>query len=368
MNIGIDIKAFKNGATGIARYLRNMMDHLQRLDSVNNYYLFECTSSGYVVTSPLWKKVLIPWKLPGIFWQQCILPPVLKRHSITVLWAPEQICPVLYRGTILTTVHDLTALRYPHSCQRSNYLIQKYLFPRTIERSALLMPVSDFVGRELVACYPERIRPERLKTVSNGSPDWETRHEPASRADPPFLFFAGNREPRKNLLRLVEALELLHGRGTTVALHLAGPPGWKNHAVDRRIADGPLRDSITCLGYLSEEELREQYRRCSAVVYPSVYEGFGLPVLEAFRMGARVITSRGTVMEEIAGAAARYFDPFDSNDIARAIEETLSLAPPGKEEYRLFEEVLDKYSWEKSALLLLEAFTKAGSPRGVPCP
>ena len=356
MKIGIEIKAFKNGRTGISRYLRSIMDGLQAIDTANDYLLFECTPSDYAIVNKRWKKVLLPWKLPGILWQQFVLPHYLKAHGIDVLWAPEQICPVFYRGTIFTTVHDLSALRFPASCQRSHYLIQKYLFPASLRRSALLLPVSDYISREVAASYPRLTDARRIVTVTNGSPAWPREHEPRTATQPPFLFFAGNREPRKNLGRLIDAIETLHREGIAVGLHLAGPEGWKSGDLKVKIASSPVRDAVTFLGYLSEEELRHQYRTCAAVVYPSVYEGFGLPVLEAFCMGARVITSRGTVMEEIAGSAARYFDPFDSSDIARAVRAALYEGPPGVSEYKEYNRILDTYSWDASARKLLGLF------------
>ena len=360
MRIGIDIKAFKNGTTGISRYLRCLMDRLQEIDTRNDYLLYECTKSDYVVTNPRWKKVLIPWKLPGILWQQFILPGHLKRDRIDLLWAPEQISPVLYHGTVFATVHDLAALRFPESCQRLNLFNQKYLFPVTVKNAAKLLPVSDYIGRELLTVYPKRVTPDRVVIITNGSPEWKCRHVPERQSEEPFLFFAGNREPRKNLIRLIEALELLKTEGLTITLRIAGPPGWKNKDLHARISTSTVKEQIRFLGYLSEQQLMEQYHDCRAVVYPSVYEGFGLPGLEAFCMGTRVITSRGTVMEEIAGSTAAYFDPFDPRDIARTIRETMALPPPGTSEFAGFREVLDTYSWEKSARRLLELMETVG--------
>jgi glycosyltransferase involved in cell wall biosynthesis len=287
-----------------------------------------------------------------------VLPRHLKAHRIDVLWAPEQICPVWYRGTVFTTVHDLVALRFPASCKRSNYIIQKHLFPPTIRRSTLLLPVSEYISRELLAAYPALVDARRLVTVTNGSPSWPFDLSPHAPAETPFLFFAGNREPRKNLGRLIDALEILRRDGVRIELHLAGPAGWKNSGVDAKIAASPVRDQVTYLGYLSEEELREQYRACAAVVYPSVYEGFGLPVLEAFSMGSMVITSRGTVMEEIAGGAARYFDPLDSSDMARVIRAALAEGPPGGAELERYRTILDTYTWEASARRLRGLFER----------
>ena len=226
----------------------------------------------------------------------------------------------------------------------------------TIKKSKYLLPISDFIGRELRQFYPSLCAKTTITTIACGSPEWEFRHEVHTMPEPPVLFFAGNMEPRKNLGRLIEAMEILHREGMPVKLHLAGPPGWKNSDLHGKIATSPVRGSIHFLGYLSEGELKEQYRTCSAVVYPSLYEGFGLPLLEALIMGARVVTSRGTVMEEIAGEAARYFDPFDAADLARVIRSLLDEPPPGEKEFLIYKQVLDKYSWEQSARELLRLF------------
>jgi glycosyltransferase involved in cell wall biosynthesis len=357
LNIGIDIKAFKNGRTGIARYLRTIMDRLQKIDEKNNYFLFECTPSDYKIINPKWKKVLIPWKLPGIFWLQLLLPRTLKKQSIDLFWAAEQICPLRHRGTTVTTVYDLTALRYPETCQPSNRLIQRFLFPPTIRRSDMLLPISDFIGREVLYYYPALTRNKQITTIACGIPEWEFDTEGKKQEREQFLFFAGNMEPRKNLLRLLDALEILKSNGREIPLHIAGPTGWKNSDLHRKINSGPLKNSLHFLGYITEEQLQEQYRTCSAVVYPSLYEGFGLPILEAVCMEARIITSRGTVMEEIAGDTAYYFDPFDSSDMARTIERVLAEPHPTDRWHYSAQRVLDSYSWERSARKLLEVFS-----------
>lgn len=357
MRIGVEIKAFKNGRTGIARYLRMLLDRLQKIDTENEYLLFTCTPVKYDITNPKWEMVVVPTRFPGVVWQQITLPGILRNEKIDLLWSPEQICPVRFNGPIITTVHDFAAVRFPETCQRSNRYIQKYLFPATIEKSACLIPVSDYIGKELLDFYPKRTRGKKVVTITNASPDWKPQSSEMASTDEPFLFFAGNQEPRKNLIRLIEALELLGEKGTALNLHIAGPQGWRNAALHRKVATSPVKEHIRLLGYISEDELKKQYRRCTAVIYPSLYEGFGLPVLEAFAMGARVITSKGSVMEDIAGVHADYFDPFDSHTMAEVIDRVLAkpFNPDGFAE--AVRPVLDTYTWEKSARKLLELFT-----------
>lgn len=356
MKIGVEVKAFKNGRTGIARYLRMLLNWLQKIDVDNEYLLFTCTPVEYEIINPKWTMTVSPSRMPGVVWQQLVLPGILTRENIDLLWSPEQICPIRFNGPVITTVHDLTALRFPETCQRSNRYIQKYLFPATIRSSSCLIPVSNYIGRELLTSYPVEMGDKKMITVTNASPDWEPQCSQASSAGEPFLFFAGNQEPRKNLIRLIEALEILRDNGTIMALHIAGPSGWHNQALKDKIAASPMKEQVRFLGYISEDDLKRQYRTCTAVVYPSLYEGFGLPLLEAFCMGARVITSKNTVMEEIAGDTAVYFDPFDSGDIARVISTVIG-KPFNPETFSArVRPVLSEYTWEKSARKLLDLF------------
>ncbi|MBN1131037.1 MAG: glycosyltransferase family 4 protein [Chitinispirillaceae bacterium] len=362
MRIGVDIKAFKNGTTGIARYLRSILDALQKLDEENDYLLFSCAPSDYVLSNPRWKKSTTPWRLPGILWQQFVLPGLLKKHRIDVLWAPEQVCPVFFSGAtrVITTVYDLTFLRFPETCVWSNRWIQKLLFPLTISRSNTLAPISDFVGAEVNRYYPRRVHMTGLVTVPCCGQGWSVPagYDPSKRGD--FLFFAGNLEPRKNLVRLVKALEMLsETMGMTVPLHLAGPSGWKNKTLLSLIAQSPVRNAVRHLGYISEKALKQEYLTCKALVYPSLYEGFGLPVLEALSLDCLVLTSRGTVMQEIAGDAALYFDAQDTTSIADAIQFVYDPRFDRDRSLRLRFSVITRYSWEKSAAILLDIFLKA---------
>ena len=140
MRIGIDIKALSNNSTGIARYLWEMLDHLQHIDCQNEYVLFECRASGYNVKSPKWIKTWTPWFLPGVLWQQLILPFLLKKHAIDVFWAPEQICPVVFMKNIkiITTVHDCVALHFPQTSKWSVKIINSFLFKKTLKNWQLL--------------------------------------------------------------------------------------------------------------------------------------------------------------------------------------------------------------------------------------
>jgi len=346
MRIGIDIKAFKNGQTGIAKYLHNLMDCLQKIDLENEYFLFEPRNVPYNITNNKWQKVTIPTRLPGIFWQQFILPFYLKRNRIDILWAPEQIAPVIYNGgvKIVTTVHDLVVYRFPDSCQKSNLYIQKFLLPLTLKKSSIIIPVSNYIKNELLDKFTF-LNSNNLLVITNAGPDWLTPsyYNPKKRQH--FLLSVGNIEPRKNLIRLIKAFEKVDD--LDLRLVIVGPKGWNNSDFYAAIESSPKKNKIETRGFVSEEELKQLYLTCKALVYPSIYEGFGIPVLEAFSMDCPVLTSKDTVMEEIAGMSALYFDPFNPDSIAEKISQIINLP----HDTVTFE---NQFSWNKSAQQLLQ--------------
>lgn len=356
MKIAIDIKAFKNGTTGIARYLRNLMDKLQVIDNVNEYFLFSCFDSSYEIFNNKWKMVTVTWKLPGILWQQLILPFQLKKYSIDVLWAPEQIAPVitLKKIKIFTTVHDLAVFRLPGSCQKSNLIIQKLLFSLSLKQSSAILPVSSYVKRELSERYMF-LKSKYLKVLTNAGPDWELPAKEMVPQREKYLLCVGNIEPRKNLIRLLKAFELVND--SEMRLVMLGPKGWNNTAFFDTLQSSSKKNRIEIKGFVTDGELRHHYLHCKALVYPSLYEGFGIPVLEALNMNCPVLTSKGTVMAEIAGDAAIYFDPFSHESIASSINDLL-----GDYERKLqkingnYAAFKEKFNWGQSACQLKQLF------------
>ena len=361
MRIGIDIKAFKNGTTGIARYLKSIMDCLQEVDQGNDYVLFECSRSNYKLVNPRWQTTLFAWKLTGFLWQQVILPIQVRKHEIDVLWAPEQTCPIFLtkRVGLVTTIHDLVVVHFPHTSQLTTRIVYSIISPFMLRRSDALVTVSEYVKNDVLNTFRGLTLERKLFAIPNGRPDWQlpATYSPGNRKD--FLFFAGAISPRKNLGNLIKALIILKERGLKIKLHLAGPQGWKNREIHEIMNKPEIKQQISYLGYLSEEELKSEYLTCKALVYPSIYEGFGLPVLEALCLDCLVLTSRKTVMEEIAKNSAIYFDPNDPGDIAAAIEKVYQ---PGfeREAYLALarKEIRRAFSWHDTARELLAVLTE----------
>jgi glycosyltransferase involved in cell wall biosynthesis len=360
MNIGIDIKALKKGQAGIAVYIRRTLDSLQDLDNANSYFLFEKTPSGYTVKNPCFKKILVSSRLPGTLWLMFVLPFHLKKYSIDVFWGPEQIIPCVFssRGIrMVSTILDLTLVHYPHTMQTTNFLINKFFLKRSILRSNRILTISNFIKKDICESYPRCASDEKVVVSYPGRPQWELR-KATLRKRGEHLLFVGSFEPRKNLANLIKALCILKNeRGIERSLRVVGPKGWKNDDIIWYIKTNGLERQIEFRGYLSEEELLREYASCKAFVYPSLYEGFGLPVLEALTTGTLVLSSRGTVMEEIAGGFFVAFDPRDPRDIAEKIVEVYRRDFDPGPYLKNRAAVLNRYSWRETAAKTLEVLT-----------
>lgn len=360
MRIGIDIKTLKNSTSGIQVFLRNMLDHLQTCNSNHKFFLFEPKPSDYVITNANWKKITTPSKLPGTLWLQLQVPPLLRKHNIDIFWGPEQMCPIFKKPPMkyITTFHDFTFLRFPETMRLVTRLILGLSFRGVVRTSDLLLTDSIFIKSEAIAIFKrQRLKnPPPVKAVVLGSPSWKLPEEYRAADRSEFLLFVGSIEPRKNLPRLIEALTILHGQGFSRTLKIVSPAQWHAKELTKQLAASPMRDNIHFCGFVTSEELRQLYLGCKALIMPSLYEGFGLPVLEALALDCLVLTSKDTVMEEVAKSAALYFDPNNPEDIARCISQ--AFAPDfTRDEVLIYRDaVLRRFSWQVAAEKMISLF------------
>lgn len=353
MKVGIDITSFHNGNSGIQIYIRNILSELQNCDKTNHYFLFERYASGYRAENPLWK--VITWKAPKFpfsqtIWFNVIFPLLLKKNKVEVVWSPDYFCPYFLpkKTKIILTIYDCTYFRFPETMDKSLLRTYNLFLRKSIKKAETIMTISGFTAKELTAVASPAAG-KRIVIVPCGKPEWRLPepYEPQRRQE--FLFFAGNFEPRKNILNLIKAMEILHNKSAKVSLHIAGQKGWRNEEIFHYISNSRIKENVVFLGYISEQQLIEQYCTCKALVFPSLYEGFGMPVLESLSLDCLVLTSKGTVMQEICGESALYFDPHDPADIARAIEMVFRNDFDRNIYLQHRQMVLDQYDWKTSA-------------------
>ncbi len=309
MRVAVDTSPLAQTRAGTARYLRGLLSELeQRYDVEVRRLAFGGPGRAAAFAR-------------DAVWYPAGLPRAAR--GADVLHCPTYRGPLSARLPLVVTVHDLALFRHPEAFNRWSRLYGPSVIPRVLRAARRIVAVSDFTRRELVDLL--HLPEERIRVIPNAVDHTFTADGPA--ADGDYVLAVGTLEPRKNLPRLVEA-----ARRVGVELRVVGERGWG------RVDVGG--DGVRWLGRVPDEELARLYRGARCVAYPSVYEGFGIPVLEAMACGAPVVTSRGGATEEVADGAAVLVDPLDPAEIAAGIEraaaEREALGRRGVERARAF--------------------------------
>jgi glycosyltransferase involved in cell wall biosynthesis len=274
IRVALDTTPLVQTRAGTARYVRALRD---RLDVVE--VSFPATSRARSVAADL-------------LWYPRL------RADADVLHCPTFRGPLRRRQPLVVTVHDLAVLRHPEWFNRWTATYSRFVVPRVVRAADRVIAVSAFTQAEIVAVLG--VDPAKIRVVPNAVEDVFTPGGPRAAGD--YALAVGTLEPRKNLARIAAAVE--------GELRVVGARGWGG-------VEAP--QNVTWLGNVSDDELASLYRGARCLVYASLYEGFGIPVAEALACGCAVVTSAGSAMEELAGAAAAYVDPLDVASIRDGI-------------------------------------------------
>ncbi|HXB04316.1 MAG TPA: glycosyltransferase family 1 protein [Candidatus Angelobacter sp.] len=277
-------------------------------------------------------------------WSQVRLPMALATERPDLLFVPAHAVPFAWPGKVLTVVHDLAFERYPGAYSAAERAYLRLTTRWATVRSRLLITVSESTKADLVSAYG--VRPERIRVVPLGASRPEVRAAPASRLaelglNGNFVLQVGRLETRKNQAAALAAVERLDG----VTLALAGPE------TDPELA-ARLRASGRCrvLGRVDQPTLELLYARAAAVIVPSLYEGFGLPALEAMARGKVVVAAKASSLPEVGGDAALYFhDAADAGQLAKVLEVALGDEPLRKSLAKAARERARQFTWERCA-------------------
>jgi glycosyltransferase involved in cell wall biosynthesis len=284
----IDVSPLVQTRAGTARYLKGLLRELARRDDV------EVSARSFGRGDRL-----STLGRDGVWY-----PFVLGRErGADILHCPTYRGPLKSRTPLVVTVHDLAVLRHPQTFNRWTRTYRPRVVPRVLQAARRVIAVSEFTRGELVELLD--VPDEKIRVVPNAVEDEFTKDGPSAEGE--YVLAVGTLEPRKNLQRLVEAV-----RQADVELRVVGARGWGGVEIGG--------NGVRWLGEVSDPELARLYRGALCVAYPSLYEGFGIPVLEAMACGAPVVTSRGTAMEEVADGAAILVDARDPAQIAAGIE------------------------------------------------
>jgi glycosyltransferase involved in cell wall biosynthesis len=308
---------------------------------------------------------LFPRAVLERLWEDSAVGAVPPDVQVYHLPFPAFPAPRRSRDTrLVVTVFDLAFARYPETLLDREYL--RYLtrcFPAQVEQADRILAISECTKRDLVEILD--VPPERIDVIYLGTDLRAPGPEvPASlgrlELPPRFLLTVGTREPRKNLPSVLRAVHRLLPklRERDVYLCLAGGSRWKYQEADRLVEELGLEDRVVSLGFAPRECLPHLYARSLAFLYPSFYEGFGLPVLEAMACGAPVVTSTSSSLPEVAGDAALMVDPHSVDELAHAIERLLDDEALRADLVRRGRERASLFSWDQTALETLAVFRK----------
>lgn len=270
--------------------------------------------------------------------------------------------PMGLKGKSIITVHDMVSSRYPEMMDARNKRLLTRCLPASCEKAETIMVVSEFTKQEVIDCLgvpEEKIRVaycgvnsriyspcrddrERKSVEKRVRGKWNIPGE--------YILYLGTLEPRKNVGRLVEAFEMLKKDHPDLKLVIGGGLGWKYESLLEKIETSPFASDIIRTGYLSESDKIDLYRIADVFVFPSVYEGFGIPALEAMACGTPAVVSRAASLPEVVGDAGYLADPQDASSFAEGIEIFLSKKYDKATLDTKMKAQVDKFSWDATTL------------------
>lgn len=369
MRIGLDGTPLLGQRTGIGRYVHELLQELPRqLDQDDDLRVTAFTLRGRRPLAALVPAGVglrhrpAPARVLHETWARAEIPRVgMLAGRVEVFHGTNFVLPPVGRAGGVVTVHDLAYLRHPELVSAAS---RRYvdLVPRSVRRAAAVCVPSASVAGELADAYPAaegKVTVTPLGVSSRWTDADQRPEEAGPRAEPPYLLFVGSVEPRKGLPTVLAALRLLHARGRRdlPRLCLAGPAGWGAELDTRGLPEG----LVVRTGHLPDDDLLRLVAGASALLYPSRYEGFGLPVLEAFALGTPVIASDIPTTVELVGCDGRLADLFpvgDAEALAALIEKATTATGDAAARGRR-RALARSFSWERTAALTAEAYRRA---------
>lgn len=359
--VALELQPCCGNRSGIGTYtyeIAKRMHSTTGLDFCGNVFNFMGREQQHIVPSdftfPIQYCKIMPYALYRRMWNY--LP--LSYTSLFELPSDvgvffDYIVPPRFSGKAIQVIHDLSYLRYPETMNKRNLRRLRGELEASIARSSRIVTISEFSRSEIVRML--RVPQEKIDIVSPAPANMtlmcgEGENNQTAEHTEPFVLYVGTLEPRKNLERLIQAFDML--KKTERIPHkliLAGGAGWGTEGISSAVRAASCADDIKFTGYVSVTEKRALYQNADVFVFPSLYEGFGIPPLEAMEMGCPVVCANAASLPEVVGDAARLVDPWDVRSIADGILNVLtdeeyadSLRRKGKKQF-------EKYTWDTSA-------------------
>jgi glycosyltransferase involved in cell wall biosynthesis len=348
IKLAIDARLLNGNFVGVSRYIYEMSHELQKY----NIELYFLSNKPIILSQELVSNRITiiedtkySW-LPGSIWMQLRVNYLCLNNNIGVFWGTQIILPFIKSVKIkyVLTVYDLVFRLYPSSMQMSGRIFSALFFKQSLKNADKIITISDNTKNELLHFYSTLKLDPKVQTIYLGKRDLEANNQEKILYDFDYILALGSIEPRKNLLYLIKTFEYMLIKKPTLKLVLAGGKGWKSSGLFEYIKENKLQNNIIFTGYVSDQDINMLFKKCELFVFPSMYEGFGLPLIEA-EGKCLIACSSINVFKELE----YYFDnlllvdfltdPFESAKILESIlEENKHKTSKIKREYKyLFE-------------------------------
>jgi glycosyltransferase involved in cell wall biosynthesis len=373
MRIAIDIRRMYE--FGLATYIRNVVRTLGRIDSTNEYYLVGAAARFEQLGELPQNFHFLPLQNPETTFANYLeMHKVINAHQVDLIHVPHTFWrPLITKAPFVITVHDL--LDYMYRARTNNgarRMMHSYFTRQVMHHAARIFAVSNFTKRDVGRFF--NVKPEKIEVVYNALDENFLRgHSTAAeqaiirgryQVDSPFLLYAGRISPHKNVARIIEAFSALKGElakeGTYPDLKLIviGDEVSKNPDIRRAVIRSGVQHDVRFLGYVSIDVLRVFFDMAKVFVFPSLYEGFGLPPLEAMAHGTPVVASNTSALPEVVGNAALMVNPENVYEISRALLRVLTDQSLRERMKAAGIEQAHRFSWDASVGRMLEIYAQ----------
>lgn len=360
MNIAVNVRLLNdNPLEGIPRFIWENLRRMIQDHPEDHFYLYfdKKPHSKYkdfenvtAINIPLPTRLPILWNI----WFDYLLPFYFKKNKIDVFFSGESYLSLRTRIPSLMVVHDLAYIHYPEYQKYTHVRYFEKRMPKFLKKADALVAVSKFTKHDIKKQFP--YIQKDIKIAYNALPTMPLVEEVDRYMAESYFLYLGAIHPRKNILNLVKGFELFkkNNPSSPIKLVLAGRKAWMNEKLDRYIENSDIKNDILFTGMVSEEVKHQLFQHAKAFVYISQFEGFGIPVLEAFYHKIPVITSKDSSMEEISGGAAILINPNDVKEISNALQ-TIESGDFDRNKFtKKGNERIDFFDWQKSANTLYQ--------------
>ncbi|MBM2821195.1 MAG: group 1 glycosyl transferase [Candidatus Berkelbacteria bacterium] len=344
MKIAIDTQTTLGQKTGFGFYVKNLVEALEKVDSKDEYVkIFPKTEKDFSTPQRL-------------FWDQVTFPRRAGKAKVDLLHQPCFSAPLFYRGKIVVTCHDLISIFFPENLPLASRLFYSKWMPFSYRRADMIIAISEHTKRDIMALL--KIPEDKITVIhSAASKDFRpikskkelARVKKKYGTGKNYILDVGTLEPRKNLPFLVRAYALAVREGINEKLVITGKKGWYYEDLFKLVDKLSLQDKVIFTGYVEEKDLPALYSGARAFVFPSIYEGFGLPPLEAMACGVPVISSNTSSLSEVVDNAGILLQPKDERLWAAKIVKILRDPKLALTLSALALRQSKKFSWEESA-------------------